>query len=126
MVKKKASGGRVPGRASGPSQSRVDDGGGSRYVSRKSDQPLGFFLSRRIYRWRGGVRRWARSQGRGRAILWCCWPLVPLRLSFGLRLMSGKIGGSAFVLSNFDNISHVAFLKHKNCRKQGTGTMACY
>jgi hypothetical protein len=34
------------------------------------------------------------------------------------------LGGSAFVLSNFENISYVTFLKHKNSRKQGTGTMA--
>jgi hypothetical protein len=34
--------GRVPGRASGPSRSRVDDDAGSRYVSRKLIDPLGF------------------------------------------------------------------------------------
>jgi hypothetical protein len=34
--------GRVPGRASGPSRSRVDDGGGSRCVSRKVIGCLGF------------------------------------------------------------------------------------
>jgi hypothetical protein len=34
--------GRVPGRASGPSRSRVDDGGGSRCVSRKVIGSLGF------------------------------------------------------------------------------------
>jgi hypothetical protein len=33
---------RVPGRASGPSQSRVDDGGGSRCVSGKLIGYLGF------------------------------------------------------------------------------------
>jgi hypothetical protein len=32
--------------------------------------------------------------------------------------MSGKIGTSAFILSNSENISCVAFLKHKNSRKQ--------
>jgi hypothetical protein len=37
---------------------------------------------------------------------------------------SGKIGGLAFVSSNSENISCVAFLKHKNSRKQGTGAMA--
>jgi hypothetical protein len=37
---------------------------------------------------------------------------------------SRKIGGPAFVSSNSENISRVAFLKHKNSRKQGTGTMA--
>jgi hypothetical protein len=34
--------GRVPGRASGPSQSRVDNDDNSRYVSRKVVVPLGF------------------------------------------------------------------------------------
>jgi hypothetical protein len=38
--------------------------------------------------------------------------------------MSGKIGTLAFVFSNSENISNVTFLKHKNSRKQGTGTMA--
>jgi hypothetical protein len=59
MVMKKASG-KVPGRASGPSRSRVDDGGGLQYVSRKIDRVLKFFPSRGIYRWKGGVRRWTR------------------------------------------------------------------
>jgi hypothetical protein len=36
----------------------------------------------------------------------------------------GKIGGSAFVSSNSENISCVTFLKHKNSRKQRTGTVA--
>jgi hypothetical protein len=36
----------------------------------------------------------------------------------------GKIGGSGFVSSNSENISCVTFLKHKNSRKQGTGTLA--
>jgi hypothetical protein len=35
-----------------------------------------------------------------------------------------KIGGSSFVSSNSENISSVAFLKHKNNRKQETGTVA--
>jgi hypothetical protein len=48
----------------------------------------------------------------------------PLRLIFGLRQASVKIGGSAFVLSNSENISCATFLKHKNSKKQGTGTMS--
>jgi hypothetical protein len=48
----------------------------------------------------------------------------PLHLCFGLCLVSEKIGTSAFVSSNSENISCVAFLKHKNSRKQGTGTVA--
>jgi hypothetical protein len=59
-----------------------------------------------------------------RAALVCGRPLAPLRLSFGLRPSSGKIGVSAFASSNSENISCVAFLKHKNSRKQGTGTVA--
>jgi hypothetical protein len=41
-----------------------------------------------------------------------------------LVLRSGKIGVSTFILSNSENISGVAFLQHKNSRKQGTGTVA--
>jgi hypothetical protein len=59
MVMKKASG-RVPGRASTPSRSRIDDGGCLQYVSRKIDRGFRFFPSRGIYRRKGGVRRWTR------------------------------------------------------------------
>jgi hypothetical protein len=52
--------GRVLGRASGPSQSRVDDGGGLQYVFQKIDRVFRVFPSRRIYRRKGGVWRWAR------------------------------------------------------------------
>jgi hypothetical protein len=52
--------GRVPGRASGPSRSRIDDGGGLQYVSRKIDRFFRFFPSRGIYRRKGDVRRWTR------------------------------------------------------------------
>jgi hypothetical protein len=71
-----------------------------------------------------GLTPWWRGQALGRATLWCSEPLAPLRLIFGLRDASGKIEGLAFVLSNFENISCVAFLKHKNSRKQGTDTVA--
>jgi hypothetical protein len=63
------------------------------------------------------------GQGLGRAPLWCGQPLAPLRLIFGLRKASVKIGGSAFVSSNSENTSRVTFLKHKNSRKQGTVTV---
>jgi hypothetical protein len=56
--------------------------------------------------------------GVARAMPWCGRPLVPLRLIFGLRLMSGKIGTLAFVSSNSENISCVAFLKHKNSKNR--------
>jgi hypothetical protein len=61
----------------------------------------------------GGPTTWWRRPGAGRATLWCGWPLAPLHLYFGLRLVSGKIGTLAFVSSNSENISCVAFLKHK-------------
>jgi hypothetical protein len=71
-----------------------------------------------------GLTMGGRGQGLGRAPLWCGQPLAPLHLIFGLREDSVKIGGSAFVSSNSENISCVTFLKHKNSRKQGTSTMA--
>jgi hypothetical protein len=43
--------------------------------------------------------------------------LAPLRFIFGLHEASVKIGDSAFVLSNSENISCAAFLKHKNSKK---------
>jgi hypothetical protein len=72
----------------------------------------------------GSLTPWWHGPGLGRATLGCGRVLAPLRLIFELRDALGKIGGSAFVSSNSENISCVAFLKHKNCRKQGTGTVA--
>jgi hypothetical protein len=86
----KALSGRVPGRASGPSRSRVDDDGGSRCVSRKLIGYLGF-----SHRWlfigegassevdRGGLTHRGRGQGMGRAALLCERPVAPLCLLFG-------------------------------------------
>jgi hypothetical protein len=42
------------------------------------------------------------------------------------RKLPGKIGLLELVLSNSKNISCVAFLKHKNSRKQETDTVASY
>jgi hypothetical protein len=64
-----------------------------------------------------GLTTWWRGQGLGHATLWCGWPLAPLCLIFGLCEALVKIGGSAFVSSNYENISCIAFLKHKNSRK---------
>jgi hypothetical protein len=44
--------------------------------------------------------------------------VAPLCLLFGLHEASVKIGGSAFVSSNSENISCVTFLKHKNSRNR--------
>jgi hypothetical protein len=97
----------------------------------KAIRPLGFsrrgqFIGERAASGAGlaGLTTWWRDQGLGHATLWCGWPLAPLCLIFGLHEASVKIGGLAFVSSNSENISCVTFLKHKNSRKQGTGTMA--
>jgi hypothetical protein len=52
--------GRVPGRASGPSRSRVDDGGGLQYVFLKRVWAFRVFLLRGLNRRKGDVRRWTR------------------------------------------------------------------
>jgi hypothetical protein len=52
--------------------------------------------------------------GVARAMGWRGYLLAPLRLIFGLCHASGKIGTLVFVSSNSENISFVAFLKHKN------------
>jgi hypothetical protein len=66
----------------------------------------------------GVARGWA-TPPHGEASL---WPLSGSRLVVVLR--SEKIGVSELVSSNSENISCVAFLKHKNSRKQGTGSVA--
>jgi hypothetical protein len=53
--------GRVPGRASGPSRSWVDEGSGLQYVSWKSVQAFRVFSEKRIYRRKGDVRGWTRG-----------------------------------------------------------------
>jgi hypothetical protein len=68
--------GMVPGRASGPSRSRVDDGGGSRCVSGKLIGYLGFshrgvFIGEGAASEvdRGGLTHRGRGQGLGHATL---------------------------------------------------------
>jgi hypothetical protein len=72
----------------------------------------------------GGLTIGGRSQGLGRAPSWCGQPLAASGSRLVLVLHPGKLGVSKLVSSNSENISCVAFLKHKNSRKQGTGTMA--
>jgi hypothetical protein len=57
----------------------------------------------------GRLTPWGRGQTLGRATLGCDEPLAPLCLIFGLREASVKIEGWAFVSSNSENISCVAF-----------------
>jgi hypothetical protein len=61
---------------------------------------------------------WATPPG-GVAALWSGF--VSSSVFWKLREISGRL---ALVSSNSENISGVTFLKHKNSRKQGTGTVA--
>jgi hypothetical protein len=97
----------------------------------KSDRVFRFFPSGGLYRRRGIVRSGPsghthRGHGPapGRAALLCGTLVAPLRLLFGSLEASKNFWMSAFVSSNSENISCVTFLKHKNSRKQETGTMA--
>jgi hypothetical protein len=100
--------GRVPGRASGPSQSWVDDGGGSRCVSRKLIGCLGF-SRRRVFIGeeaasemdQGGLTHRGRGPGAGRAALCCGRPVAPLRLLFGLLKASVNIRRFGFCFIQF-------------------------
>jgi hypothetical protein len=58
------------------------------------------------------------SQGVGRATTRCGQLVALFRLSFEIRLHVSKIGTSAFVSSNSENISFSKNLKLKNSRKQ--------
>jgi hypothetical protein len=81
---------------------------------------------------KGHRQRWTRvaSPWVGVARGWATPPVVwaasgpPSGSRLILVLHPGKIGVSELVSSNFENISCVAFLKHKNNRKRETGTMA--
>jgi hypothetical protein len=123
--------GRVPRRGSGPSQSWVDDGGGSRCVSGKLIGYLGFSC-RGVFIGEGAASEvdqgglTHRGHGPGQAAPPYCeagsWlSSVSSSVFWKLCLISER---SAFVSSNSENISYITFLKHKNSRKQGTGTVA--
>jgi hypothetical protein len=96
-----------------------------------ADSPRVFYPEASYMR-RGVVRRqpgwshngWARpGVGPRPPIVWAApGPPSGSRSVFGP--LSGKIRLLELVLSNSENISCVAFLKHKNSRKQGTGSVA--
>jgi hypothetical protein len=99
------------------------------FFSKNTDRPR-VFCPEALYRRRGIVRSGpgpphhvaAQARGappHGEHVL---WPPSGSRSVFVLH--PGKIEVLVFVSSNFENISCVAFLKHKNSRKQGTGTVA--
>jgi hypothetical protein len=65
----------------------------------------------------GAARGWATPP-------WCEGPSWPHTVSSSVLWKLHEISGwLALVLSNSENISCVTFLKHKNSRKQGTGTV---
>jgi hypothetical protein len=97
----------------------------------KSDWVFRFFLSGGLYRRRGIIRSGpggAHHRGRGLAPgrapggVAHQWLSSSSSLVFwNLHEISGRL---ALVSSNSENISCVTFLKHKNSRKHGTGTVA--
>jgi hypothetical protein len=66
--------------------------------------------------------------GAGQALAvpaWCVGPLwLPSYSPSDLWKLPDKIRLQELVSSNSENISSVSLLKHKNSRKQGTGTVA--
>jgi hypothetical protein len=86
---------------------------------------LGFFPSGGLYRRRGDVRGGARRPHTMAARAWRVGPWWPPSFSLSdLWKLPGKIRLQELVSSNSENISCVSLLKHKNSRKQGTGTVA--
>jgi hypothetical protein len=95
-----------------------------------SDSPR-VFRREATYRRRSVVRRrsgwshnrWARP-GAGPRPLLCGQPLAPSGSRSVFGPLPEKIRLLKLVSSNFENIFCVAFLKHKNSKKQGTDTVA--
>ena len=90
------------------------------------------FPRKQIYRRKGDVGgrlrgpHHATARQRGGATTWCGCHLGPLRVSFGLRVHDRKIGPSAFVSSNSENISRTTFVEYKKQQKTGTGIVASF
>jgi hypothetical protein len=124
--------GRVPGRASGPSQSRDNDGGGLQYVSWKSVRLLRVFPSKGIYRLKGDVRRWTRwshhlvaRPGGGP-----CHPMVRLPVGPSPSLLwtpsSCQVNRNfSFCFVQFREYFPCNFSETQKHQKIGTGTVAC-
>jgi hypothetical protein len=102
-----------------------------RTLSWKTPTDLGFSL-RRLYIGEGAMSKdgqgphtigWC-ALGVTRTTTWCGCPRPPSNSSLDSVSCRGKTGTSGFVSSNFENISCVTFLKHKNSRKQGIGIVA--
>jgi hypothetical protein len=72
----------------------------------------------------GGLTPWRRGQALGHASVVCRAPVPPSYSPSDLWKLPDKIRLQELVLSNSENIFCVSLLKHKNSRKQGTGTVA--
>ena len=117
--------GRVPGRASEPSQTRVVDGGG---VGTFHGFLLGCPGFSRYGEYMGeeaesGAPWWAltvprRGPGLGRAWVACGHLAALLQVVFWHTLRYVILGRWQFVPCNSENISCTTFLKYKNSRKQ--------
>jgi hypothetical protein len=112
--------GRVPGRASGPSRSRIDGGGGLQYVSWKIDRVFRFsrrgeYIGGRATLGGGPGSPPPGAAGHGLAAppYGVAGPWLPSISALDSVSCQEKKGTSAFVSSNSENISCVAFLKHK-------------
>jgi hypothetical protein len=121
---------RVPGRASRPSRSRVDDGGGSRCVSGKLIGYLGF-SHRGVFIGEGAAPEvdqgaltiGRRGQGLGRAPWWCGRPMAPLRLLFGLQEASLNNRRFGFCFVQFQEYFLCNFSETQ--KQQKTGNWHC-
>jgi hypothetical protein len=125
--------GRVPRRASRPSRSCVDDGGGLQYVFWKRVRPLGFsrrgeYIGGRAMSW-GGLgahTTWWRGQGVARATLWRGCPLAP-PLPPSLLWTPSRVGKNrnfGFCFVQFREYFMCNFSKTQKQQKTGTGTVA--
>jgi hypothetical protein len=136
MVMKKASGGdsplsRVLGRASGPSRSRVDDGGGLQYVFWKRVQAFWVFPSRGINRRKGDVRRWTKrshplvARPRGGLYHYQVWlPLGPPLALLWTPSSCQVIRNFSFWFVQFREYFLCNFSETQKQQKIGTGTVA--
>jgi hypothetical protein len=72
----------------------------------------------------GSLMRGPCGQGPGRATPACGALVAPSDTSLDVWKLLGEITLQDLVLSNSENISCVSLLKHKNSKKQETGTVA--
>jgi hypothetical protein len=123
--------GRVPRRASGPSRSRVDDGGGLQYVFLEKSSGPRVFSTEGINRQKGDVRGWTRRShplvARPRPSprhqqVWLAPGLSPALL---WTLSSCQvIRDFSFCFIQFQEYFLCNFSETQKSRKQGTSTVA--